>query len=220
MDAGHGQEPFKWREPMQTLKRCPKCHARLIVTPAEERCPYCTYSKHTALPMRERPASGIDMSLRNQIDEAIGEATDEYGRPPEKFVDFEVPRENNFERYSFVLFFIALLIVLRIAYVGHRRSLLPHAAPEYVWYAILLPSLLYLLTNHTTFLLLKPVTMLVGLSVGILAVSVLPDPSLIPDLWKSSRGPWLAYMLLGYQAITGFWMASLAWRDWRVLRGR
>lgn len=210
--------PFKWREPMQTVQRCPKCNARLIVTATEDRCPYCGYSKYKALAPMERTSSGIDMSLRNQIEDAIAGAEDEFGRPAEHFVGYEVPVENNFERYLFTLLFVVLLITLRIVWGGgYRYNILPLGAPAYVWYAIFLPSLLYLFTNHTTFMLIKPLTAIAGIAAAAVGVFALLQPGIVTGLWNSYTGPWLAYALLGYQVVAGLWAASLAWRDWRIL---
>jgi hypothetical protein len=211
--------PFTWREPTHESGRCPKCRARLQAGISEDRCPYCGWHHDKALPARERAPRAVDMSLRNQIQEAIGEAEDEYGRSAEQFVDYEVPRENNFERQAFLVLFIVLLIVLRVTFGGHRRGLLPTGAPDYVWQAIFLPSLLYLLTNHTTFLLLKPVTLLTGIASAIVGLYALSDPALVPGLWNAYTGAWLAWFLLGYQVLAGVWAASLAWRDWRILKG-
>src|SRR5438132_7502176 len=88
--------PWRWREPTYSSKRCPKCRARLIVTPVEDRCPYCGYSLHKQLAPAERDSS-ILPSLKSQIEEAIEEAEDPRIIYRPKFVSFDPPRALNFE---------------------------------------------------------------------------------------------------------------------------
>jgi hypothetical protein len=221
MYVSRRSEPFTWREPTHETRRCPKCHARLVVSAVEERCPYCGYHQHKALPAAERAEPAVLPSLANQIQEAIGEAPDEYGRPPARFISYELPRELNFERYLLALLslLVLLLLDLRWGSPSVRYNILPLGAPQYVWYAVLLPSVLYMLTTFSTFFALKPLTVLVGLASAALGAYILLDPRIVPGIWNAATEPWLAQLLLGYQVIAGFWAASIAWRDWCLLRG-
>jgi hypothetical protein len=206
---------------MQTLKRCPKCGARLIVTAVEDRCPYCGWNKYKALPARERVSSGVDMSLRNQIEDAIAAAPDEYGRQPEHFVSYEPPRENNYERALLCgLMFIFLYICTEFPDFAHHSKgqvISGEFADQFALLAYVIPSVLFLVTTFTTFLVLKPLTIIAGVFSALGGAVVLFDPALSGSLLALPPG-WMAYFVGGYLVLSGIWAASIAWRDWQLLR--
>ena len=206
---------------MQTVNRCPRCHSRLIVTAAEDRCPYCGYSKHKAIAAAERVPSGIDMSLRNQIEDAIEGATDEYGRPAEHFVSYDPPRQLNTERFLLLaLMFIFLYICTEFPDFGHhskRLVITGEYAGQFALIAYAIPSVLYLVTTFTTFLTLKPATIVAGICSALAGGLLLLEPSLSGPLLALPPN-WTAQFVAGYLLLSGVWAASIALRDWRILR--
>jgi hypothetical protein len=219
--GGRSSWPFRWREPMQTQKRCPRCQARLIVTAAEDRCPYCGYSKYKVIAPLDRTPSGIDMSLRNQIEDAVEGATDEYGRPAEHFVSYDPPRQLNGERVMLVgmmwMFFYICSEFWDLNQHARRHLATGQYAGPFVLLTYVVPSLLYLITMFTTFLTLKPLTIAAGIASAIGGAVVLCDPGLSGPL-LALPADWTTQVVGSYLVISGLWASSIAWRDWRILR--
>jgi len=210
--------PFRWREPLGSRRRCPKCGANAITGPAEDRCPYCGWSEQHA-PVIGPHDDSVLPSLRSQIEEAIVEADDPRVTYGPRFIGYELPAETSTERWLLtMLFFFALMLLRVISDSGFRYKLLPPGASDYVWYWVFLPSLLYMLTCHSTFLILKPITIFLGLAASAVGVIALLDPSWSASLWNGTFEAWVFIILVGYQIVAGIWVATIAWRDSRLLR--
>jgi hypothetical protein len=213
---------MRWREPTHGSERCPKCSARLVVTPVEDRCPYCDYSKYKGLPPREREDDGVLPSLENNIQAAIADA-DVRAQGGPAVVSYELPRELNFERYAISGLAGLLYITLRFAIPGRRYMfgrLLSEPGGEYLFWGIVVPTILVLLTTWSTFVTPRLILIAYGLLSALAAGWLLLNPGLVLQHVPPSLPLWAAKAVLGYQVLFGLWSATLLWREYRALTGR
>jgi hypothetical protein len=207
---------FRWREPLGSGPHCPRCGARLKVTPVARECVYCGTVEPTA-PLIRAHDSTVLPSLEEQIEEAIVQSD---GDPQlrRRFSGFEQPRENNFERYVL----IGILVVhgyMLLRMMGRHVNLLEGDAEEFAFLTLALPFFLLALMHGMTFPLLKRLSVVLGPLTALVALHSFLDQRWSAPLW-SALPHWLTAELLAVAILTGIWSAFLGRRDADLMEGR
>jgi hypothetical protein len=222
---GYTPPPLKWREPLPSRKRCPKCRSRMRVSVALSECPYCGYLDRSAPLERTTdpgPYGDTPAGLEYRVEESIAEAEGLRSAEHHQFVSFELPRENNAER----VFAVGLLILALFLHIPASRrapDIFDFANPDQALYIGIVTIGLALLAAAAagmTFVGLRrlavPLAAVAALSCLADAAGLLPFGALQP--LSVLVLPAYAHVVIAAQGLAFAWLAAFIHRDTRDLQ--
>jgi hypothetical protein len=223
---------WRWREPLSSSKRCPKCGAHMVSTVAYDECPFCHYREVKP----SAPATGRQYapwrseagaaSVEDQIHQAVqaGEEAQIRAsgtRSAPRFISFNAPRETSAERGFLIgamMVFVLVVPYLGYTYVGRGAHETAVQQQYYIW-GLLAPLILHQFALNSTLLTLRW---------AMFGVALLQAGAELTDLttqnsWglvaalSTGLGPVIAHIAAICCVLTAAWAAWLYWREAQLI---